>query len=167
MAPAVVEKLLSERPDGWFRDYDSMLLRALVDAVEEGSRIQGRDVKRWQYGAFSRITVEHPVMHQVMASPFLRWIPGAAGYFDIGPLPMSGSGTTVKQITPKVAPSMRMDADLSDWEHSLLNLQIGQSGQIFSSHYRDQWQSYYTGRSFPMQFRKVDAKSTLVFRPSH
>lgn len=167
MGPAVVEKLLRERPEGWFRDYDSMLLRALVDAVEEGSRIQGRDVKRWQYGAFSRITVAHPVMHQVMASPFLRWIPGAAGYFDIGPLPMSGSGTTVKQFSPKVAPSMRMDADLSDWEHSLLNLQIGQSGQIFSSHYRDQWQSYYTGRSFPMQFQKVDAKSTLVFRPSH
>ena len=46
MAPAVVEKLLRERPGGWFDDYDDMLLRALVDAVEEGQRIQGRDLKR-------------------------------------------------------------------------------------------------------------------------
>ena len=37
MAPAVVEKLLRERPAGWFADYDEMLLRALVDAVEEGT----------------------------------------------------------------------------------------------------------------------------------
>ena len=44
MAPAVIEKLLRERPDGWFRDYDAMLLRALVDAVEEGKRIQGANV---------------------------------------------------------------------------------------------------------------------------
>ena len=36
--------------DGWFRDYDETLLRVLVDAVEEGQRMQGRDVKKWRYG---------------------------------------------------------------------------------------------------------------------
>ena len=35
LAPVAVEKLLRERPAGWFDDYDEMLLRALVDAVEE------------------------------------------------------------------------------------------------------------------------------------
>lgn len=165
IASSVVETLLLDRPAGWFRDYDGMLLRALVDAVDEGTRIEGHDVKRWQYGAVSRIFISHPVVHQVTASPLLRWIPGFANYFDIGPLPMSGSPTTVKQFTPKLAPSMRMNADLGDWDGSLLNLQIGQSGQIFSSHYRDQWPAYYEGRSFPMQYHKVEAKSTLVFRP--
>ncbi len=163
IATAVIEKLLRERPDGWFRDYDSMLLRALVDAVDEGSRIQGRDPKRWQYGAFSRIAINHPVMHTVTSSRYVSWIPGAANYFDIGPLPISGSPTSVKQITPKLAPSMRMDADLADWDRSLLNVQIGESGQIFSSHYRDQWQAWYNGTSFPMLFKTVDAKSTLLF----
>jgi len=43
----------------------------------------------------------------------------------------------------------------------------GQSGQILSSHYRDQWEPYYDGRSFPMQFGNVEAKSTLEFRPAH
>ncbi len=41
MARAVVERLLRERPAGWFGDYDEMLLRALADAVEEGKRMQG------------------------------------------------------------------------------------------------------------------------------
>jgi penicillin amidase len=60
---------------------------------------------------------------------------------------------------------MRMNADLADWDHSLLNILTGQSGQILSRHYRDQWPSYYAGTSFPMQFGKVKPDSTLVFRP--
>jgi penicillin amidase len=78
---------------------------------------------------------------------------------------MSGGTTTVKQTTRTLAPSMRMNADLGDWDRSLLNILTGQSGEILSSHYRDQWQAYYEARSFPMQFGKVEAKSTLVFRP--
>jgi acyl-homoserine lactone acylase PvdQ len=59
-----------------------------------------------------------------------------------------------------------MNADLGDWESSLLNIPLGQSGQVLSSHYKDQWADYYNGRSYPMQFGKVDAASTLQFRPS-
>jgi penicillin amidase len=154
MAPAVIERLLRERPAGWFDNYDEMLLRVLVDAVEEGQRIQGRDVRRWQYGAYLRLTIPHPVVHQI------RWL---GKYFDIGPVPMSGSSFTVKQTTLRLAPSMRMTADLSAWDRSLLNIETGESGQIFSRHYRDQWPSYYAGRSYPMQFRNVKASSTLVF----
>jgi penicillin amidase len=155
MAPVVVERLLRERPAGWFQSYDEILLRALADAVEEGTRMQGRDILHWKYGTYLRIAINHPVIHQ---------IPLVGKYFDIGPVAMSGSGTTVKQTTQRLAPSMRLNADLGDWEKSLLNITIGQSGQILSSHYRDQWRAYYEARSFPMQFGKVDAKSTLTFR---
>jgi len=156
MAPAIIRKLLTERPAGWFRDYDEMLLRAFIDAMDEGRRMQGRDPNRWLYGKYMRLTIDNPVIHKV------PWI---GKYFDIGPIPMSGSATTVKQTSFKLAPSMRMDADLGDWNRSLLNVQIGQSGQILSSHYRDQWNNYYSGKSYPMQFGNVDAKSTLEFRP--
>jgi len=155
MGRAVVENLLRNRPSGWFADYDEMLLRVLVDAVEEGQRMQGRDLKRWQYGVFSRVTITPPVLGQ---------IPKIGKYFAIGPVAMSGSGSTIKQITPHLAPSMRMDADLGDWDRSLLNVQIGQSGQPLSSHYKDEWDAWYAGRSYPMEFDKVDAKSTLEFR---
>jgi penicillin amidase len=157
LAPVVIERLLRERPAGWFGDYDEMLLRALADAVEEGRRMQGRDPKRWHYGDYLRIAINHPVLHEV---------PLAGKYFDIGPVPMSGSTTTVKQTSRTVAPSMRMNADLGDWERSLFNIPIGQSGQILSSHYKDQWADYYNARSYPMQFGKVEATSTLRFQPS-
>jgi len=157
LAPNIVEQLLRQRPAGWFRNYDEMLVKALGDAVEEGRRNQGRDLRRWRYGAYWKVTINHPVLHQ---------IPLLGRYFDIGTVSMSGSATTVKQTTRQLAPSMRMDVDLSNWERSLLNVQIGQSGQIFSRHYKDQWEDYYNGRSYPMQFGAVQATSTLEFRPA-
>jgi penicillin amidase len=156
ISAAVVQTLLSERPEGWFRDYDSMLLRAFVDALEEGKRMQGPDLKRWRWGNYLNVTVENPIVHR---------IPYVGKYFDIVGTPMSGGPTTVKQTTAKLAPSMRMDADLGDWDRSLLNILTGQSGQILSSHYKDQWLDWYYARSYPMEFGKVDAKSTLTFRP--
>ena len=154
MSSAIVEKLLRERPDGWFRDYNEMLLRALVDSVEEGKNRYGQDVKRWRYGASLRVGIVNPVFHRV---------PAIGTYFDIAPAPISGS---VKQTTQVLGPSMRMNADLGDWDASLLNIVTGQSGQIFSSHYRDQWEDYLAGRSHPMQFRNVKPASTLEFRPA-
>jgi penicillin amidase len=156
LAPAVLEQLLRQRPAGWFHDYDETLLRALVDAVEEGMRIQGRDPKRWQYGAFLSLPINNPVTHQ------LPWI---GPYFDIGKVPMSGSSTTIKQTTMTLAPSMRLNADAGDWDRSLLNIMTGQSGEVLSRHYKDQWPDYYNGQSYPMLFHNVQANSTLEFRP--
>jgi penicillin amidase len=156
MAPGVIELLLRQRPAGWFRDYDEMLVRALTNAVEEGSRAQGSNLQRWQYGAWLRLDLNHPVVHQ---------IPLVGRYFDIGPVAMSGSGTSIKQTTRVLGPSMRMTAETGNWTNSLLNIVTGESGQVLSRHYTDQWASYYAGRSFPMQFTHVDAKSSLIFQP--
>jgi acyl-homoserine lactone acylase PvdQ len=46
-----------------------------------------------------------------------------------------------------------------------MNLPIGELGHVLSRHYKDQWDAYYNGTSFPMQFRKVDVKSVLEFVP--
>jgi len=162
MGPAVIEKLLRERPDGWFQDYNAMLLRALLDALDEGKRIQGRDVKRWRYGTYLRVEIDHPILHPALAK--LSVIGKALDFFEIGPVPMSGSSTTVKQTSRVLAPSMRMNADLGDWERSLMNIQIGQSGQPLSTHYKDQWGDYYNLKSYPMQYGKVAATHTLEFR---
>jgi penicillin amidase len=84
-------------------------------------------------------------------------IPFVGRYFDIVATPLSGSGTTVKQTTMKLAPSMRMTADLGDWSRSLMNVQIGQSGHILSRHYRDQWLDWYYARTVPMQWKAEGA----------
>src|SRR5581483_11020967 len=154
MAPAVLENLLRTRPPGWFPDYDLLLLRVLADGMDDGRRIEGRSVRKWRYGDYLRLTIAHPVVNR---------IPVVGKYFNVGPTPMSGSSTTVKQTSARLGPSMRMTAAPGDWDSSILNVTIGQSGQVLSSHYKDEWDHYYNGRSYPMQFSQVEARDVLTF----
>jgi penicillin amidase len=156
MARSVVERLLRERPQSWFPDYDALLLRCLTGALDQGSKIQGSKVSRWDYGQFQELRLESPVAGR---------LPLIGKYFNIGPVPMSGAPTTVKQYTRRLGPSMRMIIDLGDLEHSFANLDAGESGQRLSSHYKDQWEAYYVGHSFPMPFGKVEANEVLVVKP--
>jgi penicillin amidase len=71
----------------------------------------------------------------------------------------------VKQTSARLGPSMRMTADPGDWDRSRMNITTGQSGQILSSHYKDEWDHYYAGQSYPMQFKKIDAPDQLEFVP--
>jgi penicillin amidase len=156
MAPSVVERLLRERPADWFPDYNALLLRCLVGALDAGQKVQGSKVSRWDYGQYVSLRIVNPIEGRV---------PVVGRYFNIGPLTMSGAPTTVKQYTRRLGPSLRMVVDLGDLDHSFLNLATGESGQTLSSHYRDQWDAFYGGRSFPMQYGKVDAKNVLVVKP--
>jgi penicillin amidase len=156
MAPAVIEKLLRTRPPGWFADWSETLLQCLSQGLEDGRRTQGRNPARWVYGKYARLFLGNPVGSH---------LPLAAGFFDIGPVTMSGSPTTVKQLTGNLGPSMRLEADLADWDRSLLEGTTGQSGEVLSRHYKDQWEHYYYAQSFPMQFSKVEAKSVLTLAP--
>jgi penicillin amidase len=167
MAPAVIENLLRTRPAGWFKDYDDALLRSFSDALDEGRRIQGLDVKKWIYGKYFEMTIAHPVASALAQLPVIGQLIRSlvSRYFNVGPVQMSGSSTSVKQTTARLGPSMRMNADLGDWDRSLMNLPIGESGHVLSRHYKDQWAAYYNGTSFPMQFRKVEAKSVLEVVP--
>ena len=156
MASAAMENLLRARPAGWFADYDDALLASFGDALDEGRRMQGADVKKWMYGKSLTLLIAHPIGHR---------LPLVARYFDVGPIEMSGSPTSVKQTTHQLGPSERMNADLGDWDRSLMNVPIGESGHVLSRHYKDQWDAYYNGNSFPMQFGRVDVKSVLEFLP--
>lgn len=163
MAGAVIERILRERPERWFRDYDQLLLRCFVDAMEEGKRVQGRNPAGWRYGDSLELTLRHPVLGQ---PNWVKHVPTLGRFFriNVGPVRMSGSSTTVKQTSPRLGPSMRFVADTSNWDNSLMNITLGQSGQLFSSHYSDQWERYYVGAGFPRPFRKVEG-STLQFKP--
>lgn len=156
VSSAVVERILKERPPGWFDDYNELLLRCFADGMEEGQRIQGTDPKRWRWGKYAYVEIENPIVTRV---------PWVGKYFNIGPVAMSGAPTTVKQLNQRLGPSERMDVSVGDWDASLLDLTIGESGHIASWHYRDEWDAYYAGQSFPMQFGKVDVKSTATFVP--
>jgi penicillin amidase len=156
IAPSVIQTLLASGAKGWFADKDAMLLDALRQAIDDGEREQGSRISRWNYGEFNALTIEQPVDTK---------IPLVGHYFDIGPVKMSGSPESVKQIRNQVGPSMHFVADLSNWDNSLNNITLGESGNIFSSHYSDQWDTYYYGHSLPMQFGRVEAKEMLRVKP--
>jgi penicillin amidase len=156
MAPAVIETLLRQRPPGWFSDYDDVLLDSLKKGIATGMEEQGSKLSRWDYGQWNELRLLHPVLSQV---------PLVGKYFNIGPVPMSGSGTTIKQTTRRLGSSMRMAVDLADLDNSTQNITVGESGQALSRHYKDQWGAYYGATSFPMQFDKVEARQVLRVRP--
>ena len=156
MAPVVIERLLRERPAGWFKDYDELLIDSLAAAVGAGEKIQGSNVAEWDYGQWIELRLNHPVGGE---------LPLIGRYFNVGPVEMSGSSTSIKQTTQRLGPSMRMVIDLSNLDQSQANIITGESGHVMSRHYKDQWGAYYGGTSFPMQFDKVEAKNTLVVNP--
>jgi penicillin amidase len=156
LAPMVIERLLRERPQDWFQDYDELLVNSLAAAVSAGEKIQGSNVAAWDYGQWIELRLVHPVGGQ---------LPVIGRYFNIGPVPMSGSPSSIKQTTQRLGPSLRIVIDLANLDQSQANIVTGESGHVMSRHYQDQWGAYYGGTSFPMQFEKVEAKETLVVNP--
>jgi penicillin amidase len=155
IAPSVVEDLLRREPKDWFNDYNALLLHSFADAMSEGQRLQGTNPKGWRWGKSMYLELHNPV------GGSLRFV---GSWFNIGPVPMSGGPTTVKQITPRLGPSERMNFSLGNWDNSLWNLLTGESGHRASWHYRDQFDAWYYGESFPAPFRNVEG-STLRFVP--
>jgi penicillin amidase len=147
IANAVVDRLVQERPAGWFDSWDQVLLDALRDGAGEARRNQGSDPAKWRYGALHSVTVSHPILGK---------LPQGGQFFQVGPEGLNGSTTTVNQTSLTLGPSMRFVADLGDWEKSLNNLVVGQSGHRLSRHFDDQWEAYAGGTSFPMRFQKTE-----------
>ncbi len=130
LAPEVIERLLRERPPDWFPDYDDLLVKCLTTAIATGEKTQGSKVSRWDYGQYIQLTVQSPV---------LGHLPLIGKYFNVGPIPMSGAATTIKQTSRALGPSMRMVVDFADFDRSLENITVGESGHELSRHYKDQW----------------------------
>lgn len=156
--PQIVETLLRWRPRGWVAndDWDKWLVENLSDALAEARAKQGGKIADWRWGRMLEWNFVHPVGSA---------IPFVGRFFNLGPVEMSGSGTTVKQTTLTLGPSERMVVDLGDWDKSVQNLAVGESGLVASRHYKDQWPAFYAGKSFPMEFNSVHATGVLHVFP--
>jgi penicillin amidase len=154
----VIETLLRQRPRGYVRDddWDEWLVGQLREALKSGRQEQGTPISKWRWGNKLQWKFVHPVANG---------IPPLEYYFNVGPVEMSGSGTTVKQTTATLGPSERMVVDLGNLDRSVQNLPVGESGFVGSKNYKDQWPAYYVGKSFPMEFDHVDGKDVLTIRP--
>jgi penicillin amidase len=159
MTPVFVENVVNNQWARWLPpgevDFDANLTESLEDGVRRIPEIAGSANRAaWQWGRTIALTFRHPLVG----------VPLAGRLLNTGPFPQSGTGTTVKQTTPHVGPSMRMVVDFSNLDHSVQNITLGQSGQVTSPHYRDQVRSWYEGSSFPMVFSDGAVESQAAHR---
>jgi penicillin G amidase len=136
-------------------DFNMTLMRSLETAVQRVPQLVGsRNPRDWNWGKTIPLTFHHP----------LDRLPVGKRIFDVGPFIQAGTGTTVKATTSLSGPSMRMVVDFSDLDNSVNNITLGESGQVFSPHYRDQFPAWYAGHSFPMLFSDAAVSKGAVHR---
>jgi penicillin amidase len=141
MSSVALERILTERPKRWLPKSAPTYDYLLWAAMEDGDVGTDRAGLRW--GNELPVEVQHPIFGRI---PLLRRWTGT------GSLPQSGNGYTVKQVGKTFGPSQRFTADLSNLDASTMNILTGQSGQIFSPHYMDQWSAWYGGTTFTLPF---------------
>jgi penicillin amidase len=142
-----VEKVVDQKLARWLPPDDADFDTALMASLDEGlhrinERIKDRDPAAWRWGDTIPLTFHHP----------LDPLPIVGRWFDVGPFPQKGTANCVKATTPGAGPSMRMVVDFSYLDASVQNLTLGESGELSSAYYADQFQAWYTGHSFPMLF---------------
>jgi penicillin G amidase len=144
MKPVWLENILTSQPPRWlpaqYADYNALLTAAVDAALTEQNA--PTVLSSWRWGRVHRVDVRHPFWSNF---PVLKRA-------TPGPQPLSGDEETIKQVATHFGPSERFTADMSDLDHSTLDIVNGQSGNIFDGHFNDQWDAYYHGRSFGLPF---------------
>jgi penicillin amidase len=161
MSSTSFENVLTNRWTRWLppgdASFDDTLMQSLEDAVKEliPSLVASRSHEAWKWGNTIPLTFHHPLG---------QGLPLLGRLLNVGPFHQAGTSTTVKATTSNHGPSMRMVVDFSDLERSVQNLTLGESGQVFSPYYKDQFDAWYTGRSFPMPFSDAAVEQASVHK---
>jgi penicillin amidase len=160
MSTIFLQNVLANNWTRWLPPGDSSFEETLIKSLEEGvkqipSRVGSRSHDAWKWGNTIPLTFYHPLG---------QGVPLLGRLLDVGPFPQAGTATTVKATTPRHGPSMRMVVDFSNLDHSVQNLTLGESGQVFSPYYKDQFDAWYTGRSFSMSFSDAAVEQATVHK---
>jgi penicillin amidase len=142
-----------------YANWDALLTDAVRNGMEDGKA--PADVGLWTYGSWHVVDIEHPLA---------RYVPGSltifGGALGTGALGLSGDTTTVKQVDRDLGPSQRFTMDWSNIDGSTENIVLGESGNPLSPYFRDQWNDWYAGTTFPLAFSpaSVAAQTTHTLR---
>jgi penicillin amidase len=146
-----------------------ILVQSFKESVSFLKNKWGDDVAQWTWDKANTLENPHP----------LGKVAALRRFFDVGPFPMNGSPEMINNMisdfsetgeyTVHAGPSTRRVVDFSDIENSISILPTGQSGNPFSSHYRDQAEMYVHGefRKMLMNKKEIEETSTkLVLEPA-
>ncbi len=160
MSTVFLQNVIDNHLNRWLppgdHDFNDTLMKSLEEAVRQIPGVVGTESRdSWKWGNAIPLTFHHPLGG---ISPLMGWL------LNVGPYPQSGTGSTIKRGTMQVGPSMRMVVDLGDLNRSVQNITLGESGQVFSPYYKDQFEAWYHGRSFPMLFSNEAVQKGTVHR---
>ncbi len=173
-----ISKLIHNESSIWWDDIrttnkkenrQDILSKSLKETVSFLENQLGNDIKDWNW---SRVhTLEHK--HVLGEVALLR------KYFNIGPSPINGAREVINNqgydynetgiYAVKSGPSTRRVIDFSDIENSVSILPTGQSGNVFSKHYKDQFEMYNKGTFRKMKLNKeeiIKNSTQLIFTPT-
>ncbi len=175
-----VEGLVDEPENAWWDDRttddvvetrDDIVRQAMLDAREELTRIEARNVEEWDWGHLHQLELEHQTLGTSGVAPI-------EALFNRGGWKVGGGGSIVDATswdatdgyTVTAAPSMRMVVSLADWDDSRWINLTGVSGHPASDHYTDQTDLWAAGETLPWAFSRdaVEAagEDVLVLVPA-
>lgn len=176
----VLLRFLPDNSNVWFDDIatpaketrDDILRRSLSATLADLEKQLGKDMAKWTWGRIHTATFDHQAFGN---------IPVAERIFNVGPIPVPGSGGngfTVYAANHHIGrsassvfnvSSMRAIYDLANFDNSLMVNSVGQSGQPGSKHYGDMLRSWRDVQHHPMPFSRAavekQRESTLTLIP--
>lgn len=159
-----LQRILTDRPAKWlpaaFKNYDELLAAAADVAVTNLAEQSTSDrVEDWAWKRFNSLDMFHPLGREGLLKRFL----------SITDKPQSGTLYSVRAPTKHHGPAMRFVANPGKWDESILLVPAGQSGQLGSSHYSDQFFYWYEGKPIFAAFSDAAEanarKHTLTLKP--
>lgn len=129
----------------------------------------GENIENWTWNRVISVEYEHAIGK---AGGLLR------SFFNLGPFETIGGNEVINNQIFKLdssgyykvnaGPSTRRIIDFSDVENSLAILPTGQSGNVFSLHYKDQTQKYLEGAFVKMKLNQAaieQSENVLILKP--
>ncbi|PCH76872.1 MAG: penicillin acylase family protein [Flavobacteriaceae bacterium] len=174
-----IAKLISNDSSIWWDDIHTkdkkesrkeILSKSLKQSVSFLENQLGSELNDWNWSKVHTLEHKH-VLGEVAV--FKK-------YFNVGPFPIDGAREVINNrgydydnsgiYTVKSGPSTRRVIDFSDIENSVSINPTGQSGNVFSKHYKDQYEMYNKGTFRKMKLNKeeiINHSTKLIFTPTN
>jgi len=147
---------------------DEIFTRTMHQAISALEEQFGDDIHKWTWD--KAISVTHKHVFDKVAS--------LKSYFNVGPFITDGTSEVINNqdfslngsgiYNVSAGPSTRRIIDFSDVENGITIIPTGQSGNVFSKHYKDQAQKYLDGKFVKMMLNKEEieaSKDKLILKP--
>lgn len=183
-----LEKILSERDKFWlpshYSNYDELIMTSLEKSLWRlRKKFKTRDISKWKWGKIHKMTARHylglfwPLTKILNIGPLPR--DGDEDTINASPCESSpvvqvlarGSlgGIADMPLLPNLnsdavyaGPLLRMVIDLSNWDKSVFNIDVGQSSHRLSQFYKNQFDHWYKVKSFPMLFTEEKINEAAI-----